>query len=126
MRHTRLHVPTELGPIVLGGAGGASIRWGLIELLPGGEPLWGLLVVNGLGCFLIGWLRGNQPRPRPAHGTLTIGFCGGLTTFSTVSVEAALLLDQGRSGLTAAYLAASLATGIALVIAGRRLRSSEP
>ncbi len=114
--------PPDLGPIVLGGAVGASIRWSLVELLSIGEPFWGLLVINGLGCLLIGWLRGDGPEPLPDRAAWTTGFCGGLTTFSTVSVEGALLLDQGRAPMMALYLAACLATGVALVVLGRRLR----
>lgn len=124
MRTSLLLAPRELGPIVLGGAAGASIRWVLIELLPVGRPFWGLLVVNGLGCLLIGWLRGGGREPLPARPSLAIGFCGGLTTFSTVSVEAALLLDQGRDELMAGYLAACLVTGLGLVVLGRRLRAA--
>ena len=124
MRHSYLVAPRGLGPIVLGGAAGASIRWGLLELLPAGQPLWGLLVVNGLGCLMIGWLRGAGSEPRPAPTSLTTGFCGGLTTFSTVSVEAALLLDQGRVELMAGDLVACTVTGLALVVLGQQLRTA--
>lgn len=121
MSQTSLH-PPGLGPIVLGGAVGASVRWGLIELLPLGEPFWGLLVINGIGCLLIGWLRGAGPEPRPDRVVWSTGFCGGLTTFSTVSVESALLLDQGRAGMMASYLIACAVTGVALVAVGQHLR----
>ena len=124
MQQKHLHTPDALGLIVLGGAVGASIRWGLIEVLPIGEPFWGLLVVNGLGCLLVGWFRGTGPDPGPGPTPLISGFCGGLTTFSTVAVETALLLDHGRAGLMAVYLTASLLTGLGLIVVGQRMRSA--
>lgn len=116
-----LHTPDALGLIVLGGAAGASIRWGFIELFALGEPFWGLLVLNGLGCFLVGWLRATGPERGPGPTPLISGFCGGLTTFSTVTVESAVLIDHGRVPVMAIYLTASLLTGVLLVVLGRRV-----
>jgi CrcB protein len=116
-----LHPPDALGLILLGGAAGASIRWGFIELFAMGEPFWALLVLNGLGCFLVGWLRATGPDRGPDPTPLVSGFCGGLTTFSTVTVESAVLIDHGRAGVMAVYLTGSLLTGVLLVLLGRRL-----
>ncbi len=119
-----LHTPDALGLIVLGGAAGASIRWGFIELFAMGEPFWGLLVLNGLGCFLVGWVRAAGPDRDPGPTPLISGFCGGLTTFSTVTAESAVLIDHGRTGSMAVYLTASLLTGVLLVVLGRQLRTA--
>lgn len=45
---------------------------------------------------------------------LGAGLCGGLTTFSTLQVEAIELARDGHPGLAAAYLAASVGGGLAL------------
>ncbi len=119
-----LHTPDALGLIVLGGAAGASIRWAFVELFAMGEPFWGLLVLNGLGCFLVGWVRATGPDRGPGPTPLVSGFCGGLTTFSTVTAESAVLIDHGRAGGMAVYLTASLLTGVLLVVLGRRLRTA--
>jgi CrcB protein len=49
---------------------------------------------------------------RPLVGT---GFCGALTTFSTVQVELLGMLDRGEAGLALAYAAASVLAGAAAV-----------
>ena len=46
------------------------------------------------------------------------GFCGGLTTFSSLSDESVSLLQQGQSGLFVFYMATSLVFGIAMVALG--------
>lgn len=67
-------------------------------LLGRGFP-WGTLAVNVLGAFLIGLvmelgLRSTLIPPGLRTG-LTIGFLGGLTTFSTFSYETFALLEEG-------------------------------
>jgi len=55
---------------------------------------------------------------RPFVGT---GFCGALTTFSTFQVQLVELGDDGHVALAAAYLAVSVAVGLAAATAGARL-----
>lgn len=83
---------------------------------------WGTLVVNVTGCFLLGvlltWTSGRfdaNPAVRPA---LTIGFLGAYTTFSTFSLQAVRLGEDGRLGLAIGYVAASVAVGLAAAWAG--------
>jgi CrcB protein len=63
------------------------------------------------------------------HDGAGIGFCGGLTTFSTVSLEVVNLVQDGRPGLAVVYLVSSVAAALAGVVAGagvlRRLRALE-
>ncbi len=83
---------------------------------------WATLAVNLAGCFLIGLLWGVFSK----HGTegsnwalfLTIGLCGGFTTFSTFSKESLMILQSGNVWGFAGYLVLSVAAGIALVSLG--------
>jgi len=52
---------------------------------------------------------------------LGTGICGALTTFSTVMVELAKMLEGGHLGLAIAYAAASLAGGFAAVFLATKL-----
>jgi CrcB protein len=55
---------------------------------------------------------------RPLLGT---GFCGALTTFSTMQLELLGMLDAGRTALAAAYAAASIAAGFLAVTVATNL-----
>ena len=107
----------ELGAIFAGGAVGAMVRAGLVEAVGDGAPGWPWVTfgVNVVGAFLLGYLvtRLQERLPlstykRPLLGT---GFCGALTTFSTMQVELLKMLDAGRVGVAAGYLAGSLLAG---------------
>ena len=52
---------------------------------------------------------------------LIIGFLGGWTTYSTLAVDATLLAKHGDLGTALAYLAATVAGGLVLVVAGHGL-----
>ena len=49
---------------------------------------------------------------------LTVGILGGYTTFSTFSLDSALLLQKGQYGLAAAYVIGSVVLSIAALFAG--------
>jgi CrcB protein len=83
---------------------------------------WATLAVNLVGCFLIGLLWGVFSK-NGAEGSswalfLTVGFCGGFTTFSTFSKEALLMLQGGNVWGFTGYVAISAVAGIALVALG--------
>jgi fluoride exporter len=110
--------------ISLGGAIGAMARFGiggwLTPWVGTGFP-WATFLVNVSGSFLLGFLqRALQTRTASAatRGFLTIGLCGGFTTFSTFDFETLALLDEGRYALAAAYSAGSVVTCVAGVFAG--------
>jgi CrcB protein len=111
----------ELAAIFAGGFVGAVAR-GLLARAwaadPGRWP-WATFVVNIAGAVLLGYLvtRLQERLPlsayrRPLAGT---GFCGALTTFSTMQLELVRMLDAGRIGLAVAYGAASVVGGFAAV-----------
>ena len=108
----------ELLAVFAGGCVGALGRAGLAEALPhhAGRWPWATFAVNIAGAALLGWAitRHDERLPpsllsRPFVGT---GFCGALTTFSTLQVE----LLRMPAGLAGAYAAASLAAGFAAVV----------
>jgi fluoride exporter len=103
--------------IAAGGACGAAVRWLTFVSLghPGGFP-WVTFAINVLGSALLAGVvvhaRARWPhRPSLLDG-LAIGFCGGLTTFSTFAVECASLGRQGRTGLAVVYLVTSVVAGV--------------
>ena len=113
---------TWLG-VALGGALGSVLRYAVglaLVRAPLGFPL-GTLLVNVLGSFALGvlarWL--SAPAFDPAWRiALTVGVCGGFTTFSTFSAELVALAQEGRVARAAAYAAASLVLGLAATAAG--------
>jgi fluoride exporter len=125
----------ELAAVFCGGFLGAVARAELAEALPAraGTWPWATFAVNVAGAFLLGWavtrLQERLPLSayrRPLIGT---GFCGALTTFSTVQLELLRMLDRRDVGLALGYAAASVAAGMLavaaatnLVRAGRHLR----
>jgi CrcB protein len=119
----------ELAAIFAGGAVGAVARVEVVRALPpatGGWP-WATFALNVLGAFLLGYFATRlQERlpvssyPRPLLGT---GFCGALTTFSTMELELLDMLDAGHDALAAAYATASLLAGyLAVALASAAVR----
>ena len=112
------------GAIALGGAAGAIARYGC-GLIAGGAAAgfpWGTLVVNVSGCWLLGFLLRVLPHPSAGlprlNAGLTVGFCGGFTTFSTFAFEALLLARAGQTGLASIYVAITLIVGVLATSAG--------
>ena len=83
---------------------------------------WATLVVNLVGCLMIGLLWGLLSRNAAENTSwglfLTVGLCGGFTTFSTFSKEALAMLQTGQIWGFASYIALSILAGIALVALG--------
>ncbi len=109
--------------IYAGGVIGALARVGLAQAAPHGPGAWpwGTFAVNMAGALLLGFfvarLR-DHPEDSLAHPFLTTGICSTLTTFSTMQLELFEMVDAGHLGLSAAYLAATLAVGFLCVRGG--------
>jgi fluoride exporter len=104
----------ELGAIFLGGALGALVRAGLAEALPDpgvGWP-WATFLVNLAGAALLGYWFTVLPHTQYRRPLLTTGFCGALTTFSTVQVELVEMIESGRVPLACLYIGVSVAAGL--------------
>ena len=83
---------------------------------------WATILVNLLGCLIIGLLWGFLSRNASESTSwglfLTVGLCGGFTTFSTFSKEALTMLQTGQIWGFASYITLSILAGIALVAIG--------
>ena len=111
--------------VAAGAAVGALARWQIAELLdtePGQLP-WETLIVNLVGCALIG-VAAARLRPGSASWLLAVtGLLGGFTTFSAFANETRSLLDAGRTEIAFGYVGVTLAGGLAAVAIGRRAGS---
>jgi len=149
----------DLAVIAAGGLAGATVRWlvtrtgepaadwfeyapttsvGAVRLDVGALIPERTLVVNIVGCLLLGvltvLLTKPSPVPRRALVGAATGFCGSLTTFSGLAVEVALLLRnralsapalapgtqvEPTWGTALLYLALTLIGGFSAFAAGR-------
>ena len=83
---------------------------------------WATLTVNLVGCLMIGLLWGLLSRNTAENTSwglfLTVGLCGGFTTFSTFSKEALTMLQGGHIYGFVTYILLSVLAGIVLVAIG--------
>ncbi len=114
--------------IALGAAIGANVRytvslWAIDHLGP--IYPYGTLIVNLVGCFLIGivleLISTRLPLTTAWRLFLVTGILGGLTTFSSFSYEAYSLYQQGMRLPALIYAGGSVALGIVCVTAGAAL-----
>jgi CrcB protein len=104
---------------------GAALRHGVniaaARLLGTSFP-WGTLTVNVVGSLVMGlmaaWFAFEGSPSQHWRLFLTTGMLGGFTTFSTFSLDTALLYERGELGLAALYIVASVAAGLAGMFGG--------
>ena len=116
-------LPTVL--VFIGGGIGSALRHGVNQaaarLLGSGFP-YGTLTVNIVGSFLMGVLAGyfafKGEASQPWRLFLTTGILGGFTTFSTFSLDVALLYERGDLGMAVLYVVASVGMALAGLFAG--------
>lgn len=120
----------ELIYIFLGGGIGSVARY-LTQiavnekLSPALFPFpWGTFTVNIAGSFLIGLFYSLSERFDLSFELrlfLTVGICGGFTTFSTLSNDGLSLLKGEFYGTFALYMIISIVVGILFVLVGGAL-----
>jgi fluoride exporter len=86
---------------------------------------WGTLIINIVGSFLIGAFVESfalrRDLPQVLRVFLTVGICGGFTTFSTFSLDAYLLMARRELWPAFAYIIGSVASSIAGLFTGLQL-----
>jgi CrcB protein len=126
--------PGVVVAVAAGGFVGGLARYETVLALPTGPGRfpWAILLVNTGGALVLALLLvlATELLPpttylRPLLGT---GFCGALTTFSSVAADTDRLAAHGHGATAAGYLLASMAAGLAAgivgVVAGRTLAAS--
>ena len=111
--------------VFLGGGIGAVLRYltGVfaVRFLSVNLPV-ATFAVNIVGCFILGLLFAffiDRPEINtPLKLALTAGFCGGLTTFSTFSLELFEMLKNAQYMQVLVYLTLSLIIGLLAVWVG--------
>jgi fluoride exporter len=94
----------------LGGVAGVLARYGLGVWI---QTIWTVVAINLVGSFLLGLLTSvGVHLPHDVRTALGVGFLGGFTTLSTLTVQTVLEADGGRPGLAAAYFAISTLGGL--------------
>ncbi|MGA3146150.1 MAG: CrcB family protein [Acidimicrobiales bacterium] len=119
--------PYLLCLVAVGGATGTAARYGVSLTLPSVTGHWptGTFVVNMAGALVLGALLEGLARRGPDIGRrqearllVGVGFCGALTTFSTLAVEADLLVRSNDGGLALAYAVGSVVGGLVATAIG--------
>lgn len=133
------HTPGTRWPVVTvvaaGGAVGALLRYGASRLWRNGGDAhavwrvgeaafpWTTLVVNAVGCFLMGVLTVALKErftraPRLLNPFLGTGVLGGFTTFSSYTDDTRRLLENDQAGTALGYLVLTVAAALAGVSLG--------
>ncbi|MEI3564584.1 MAG: fluoride efflux transporter CrcB [Alistipes finegoldii] len=111
----------ELMTVGFGGAAGSIVRYLLSGGILAGQTLLGFpagtFTVNAAGSLLIGILL-EATSSETLGWLLIVGFCGGLTTFSTFSADTVRLLRAGCYNAAAIYVALSVAVCIVFAALG--------
>lgn len=116
--------------VALGGGAGAAARYNtgrLVGRLAGLEATfpWPTFTINVLGSLLMGLLAGWLAKTGDPGETwrllLGVGVLGGFTTFSSFSLELALLTERGLPAMAALYAGASIIAGLLGLFLGLHL-----
>jgi fluoride exporter len=105
----------------IGGALRHGVNVGATRLFGFGFP-FGTFIVNVVGSFAMGLLAGffvyRAGVPQHFRLFLTTGILGGFTTFSSFSLDAALLVERHAFGAAAGYVVGSVAASLAALFFG--------
>lgn len=105
--------------VFLGAALGAPARYltdRFVQSRHSSDFPFGTLVVNVVGCLVIGFVIGTSWMP-----LLGVGFCGGLTTYSTFSYETVKLLEAEKYRAALLNVVVSVVLGVGAAALGLAL-----
>jgi CrcB protein len=111
--------------VFLGAGLGGALRHGVnvvaLRLIGSNFPI-GTVAVNVAGSFIMGllaaWFALKADPGQAWRLFLTTGILGGFTTFSTFSLDAALLWERGQPAVAAVYVVVSVAMALLGLFAG--------
>lgn len=119
--------PNELptiAAVAIGGVVGSTARWAVgTQLAPDGVDgfPWHTLLVNVVGCLLIGVAAGRITRPSIAWAFVATGVLGGFTTMSGFAVQLNDLAEAGETATMVTYLVVTLTAGFGALVAAEWL-----
>ena len=112
--------PAVVAAVAVGGALGATGRWFVawaMDSSTGDDPIgtwsWATLIVNIVGCVLIGFAARHIERDTAVWAFTVTGVLGGFTTFSALALQLNDMADAERLPLAVLYGAVTLAVGVA-------------
>lgn len=112
--------------VAVGGAIGSVIRYAMMNLIGhhwGNIFPYATVIINITGSLLMGLLIGWLARTLPANAPdmrlfLAVGVLGGYTTFSSFSLDAIILMENGKWLQMLIYIASSVIFSLAGLLAG--------
>jgi len=116
--------------VAIGGALGATARYGLNVLLQRGAVAlpWGTLSANLLGCFVMGivaqlvarsaWFDDSGLIPDQYRLLVAVGFCGSFTTLSALVMEMNTMMQQDEIVSAFIYMVSTMLGGFACFYVG--------
>tara|TARA_B100000989_G_scaffold287910_1_gene258018 strand:+ start:1009 stop:1383 length:375 start_codon:yes stop_codon:yes gene_type:complete len=113
--------------VFIGGGVGSVCRFLIskINYFEKTEFPYSTLIVNIIGCFLIGFFVGlvikNFSNTSPLFILFCIGFCGGFTTFSTFGYEVVKLITDNQYLNIFIYVSSSVIIGVIAVLVGIKI-----
>ena len=112
--------------VFIGGGLGSLFRYTIGLIIKPISPLpYATLIANAVGCLLLGLILGflstRSSVSNTQHMLLAVGFCGGLTTFSTFTFENMRFIEQGQLFNFFIYSIGTFILGMTCIYAGMLL-----
>jgi len=117
----------QAAAIAAGAVVGAGLRWATMRVLGDDGSDVALLVANVIGCCLLGAVMcvpATGPHVERTTAFTGAGFCGSLTTWSSLALAAAVDVRAGRWAEASSWISANVAFGLVAAFIGVRIGSA--